>query len=130
MYMRTMLLVGILLALASCAQRPVTPGDAMLNQSEDAHQLAEDWNHGQALIAKAEKLNKKGEKSIQQGKKNVKKGNKLLEKGDEQIASGHSMLEDAAQYLREGQKIERETEERYNQKFPGKLKEFFLSTKS
>lgn len=75
------------LFLTACSHTN-TPGERMLDVSQESSQLGGQWNQGDKLAAEGTKLINKGEKLIAGGKKDLTTGRDMVKEGQQKVAQG------------------------------------------
>jgi hypothetical protein len=97
------LLISSLLLISACSSTP-TVGEKMMSQGSETQKLGKNWVVGNELIVK-------GTKEIGKGESSIKDGEKLIKKGKAQIQEVKSLI-------KKGKKIEKKTENAFQEKFP------------
>lgn len=108
------------LYLAACAHTP-TVGEKMMAHSQEAKQIAKQWNNNEKIIAKANNMDKKGNKLIAQGNKDLAKGNNLVAKGNAEIKLGNKLVSQSTDQLKAARDFQKESEEKFVEKYSAKL---------
>lgn len=75
-------LVGLAVVLSvGCASAPPTVGDKMISQSKSTKDLGNQWQNGQGMIKRGEKIKSEGLEVIATGDQKVKEGDRLIAEG-------------------------------------------------
>ncbi|MGV8990471.1 MAG: hypothetical protein ACOH1Q_03610 [Thiobacillus sp.] len=78
----TFFLVGLAVVLSvGCASTPPTVGDKMISQSQSTKDLGKQWQSGEDMIKRGEKLKSEGLDIIATGDQKVKEGDRLIAEG-------------------------------------------------
>ncbi len=75
------ILLTSLLTIVGCTTKPPTFGERMLMEGESRVQIAEQWEEGQKLLTKGEKMRLSGQKLTEKGLTSLNKGEKLVTSG-------------------------------------------------
>lgn len=110
----TLISASLMMLISGCASEP-TLGDAMIEQGPVSAELGKQWNEGNQMVIKGEKLVKKGKEQIEDGEDEIKKGNKLIRKGNRRMDDGRENIARGENMIREGKDIVRRSEQRYQQ---------------
>jgi len=84
-------------SLSACSSAPEKGSFAeRLNlRGDQAKGIAKQWDEGQSLVTKGEKMKVQGQKTIDDGKEKITKGERLIEDGDAMIIKGKQMMSDS-----------------------------------
>jgi len=94
-----LVLVGLAVVLSvGCASAPPTVGDKMISQSKSTKDLGKQWQNGQDMIKRGEKIKSEGMDILATGDQKVKEGDRLIA---------------------EGTALKLESETTYKERFPG-----------
>ncbi|MFO1373723.1 MAG: hypothetical protein U1E99_03920 [Agitococcus sp.] len=66
-----------------------------MSRGDQAKGIAKQWDEGQGLVNKGEKMKVDGQKTIDDGKAKITKGERMIEDGDAMIAKGKQMMSDS-----------------------------------
>ena len=98
--------VALFLGLSGCAGHDATPGDRMQRQAEGTESLAEQWNKGEKLAAKAVKDREQAQRDIARAENAIPEARQALDKAARDLEAAQRMMADA--------------EAEYGRRFPGK----------
>ena len=98
--------VALALALSACAGQGTTPGDRMESQAQGTESLADQWNKGEKLAAKAAHDREAAQRDIARAENAVPEARQALDKANRDLEAAQRMMADA--------------EAEYARRFPGK----------
>jgi len=85
----TFLVASLLAVLAAgCASTEPTPGSQMIAQARETKELGKQWQSGNKMVSRGERVKAEGQDLIAQGDAKVKESERL-------IAEGQKMMEEA-----------------------------------
>lgn len=93
-----LLFTGVVIAsLTACSTAPEKGSFAeRLNlRGDQAKGIAKQWDEGQSLVTKGEKMKVNGQKTIDDGKSKITKGERMIVDGDALINKGKQMMTDS-----------------------------------
>lgn len=87
----------IITSLTACSSAPEKGSFAerLMSRGDQAKGIAKQWDEGQGLVNKGEKMKVDGQKTIDDGKAKITKGERMIEDGDAMIAKGKQMMSDS-----------------------------------
>lgn len=87
----------IITGLTACSSAPEKGSFAeRLNlRGDQAKGIAKQWDEGQSLVTKGEKMKVTGQKTIEDGKSKITKGERMIVDGDALINKGKQMMTDS-----------------------------------
>lgn len=91
------LAVVLMASLSACSSAPEKGSFAerLMSRGDQAKGIAKQWDEGQSLVNKGEKMKVDGQKTIDDGKAKITKGERMIEDGDAMIAKGKQMMSDS-----------------------------------
>lgn len=92
-----LLTTAVIASLSACSSAPQKGSfsERLAARGDKAKDIAKQWDKGQSLVTKGEKMKVDGQKTIEQGKAQITKGERLIVDGDADIVKGKQMMLDS-----------------------------------
>lgn len=91
------LLAGIFCAaLAACGGAP-TFGDQVISQGKGTSAIGSDWNDGEEMVAKGQKLEERGHDEVAKGQRDIAEGREMVARGRARMAEAEQEFKNRPQ---------------------------------